>query len=107
MKILLVDDSYMIRKILERKLRSFFEDCEYLHASSAIEALDLLHNYMPIEYLIINTDMPEMDGYTCLTKIRSYEKYSSVNVFLRTPEENREMLLENIIEGARKFLKGL
>ncbi|WP_243312125.1 HD-GYP domain-containing protein [Fundidesulfovibrio agrisoli] len=68
MKILVIDDDSAIRN----SVRDFLEDCdrEVLLAANGQEALDLLQARDDIGVALVDLNMPVMDGYTFLSKVR-------------------------------------
>lgn len=69
-KILYVDDHQLLRKSMELLLKSHYRNLELTLSSNGFEALDLLlHESFDVVLLDIN--MPKMDGLTVLRKLRN------------------------------------
>ncbi len=81
-KVLLVDDIEANLILLEETLKESIHLNIY-KAVSGFEALDLVnkHNF---DLIIIDIQMPEMDGYETIEKIKSIEKHSYIPVLLIT-----------------------
>ena len=67
MKILLVEDVRVERKILKHWLEEL--DCEVLEASNGHEAIDLFHDHRP-DLVITDIIMPEKDGVQLLIELQ-------------------------------------
>jgi two-component system chemotaxis response regulator CheB len=66
-KVLVVDDSALVRKLFGRVLAEE-SDVEVRFARNGIEALAQLDDYQP-DVITLDVQMPEMDGLTCLDRI--------------------------------------
>jgi len=66
-KILVVDDSALMRKLLGEIFRAE-PDFEVRTARDGVEALDQLHSYSP-DVITLDVHMPQMDGLACLDRI--------------------------------------
>ena len=71
-KILSVDDEApmesMMKQFFRRKIRS--GEYEFYFARNGVEALDVLNNTPGIEIILLDINMPEMDGLTMLSKVK-------------------------------------
>jgi two-component system chemotaxis response regulator CheB len=65
-RVLIVDDSAMIRGVIARALRTDPEILVVASASNGKMAIDVLRNNPDIEVIILDIEMPEMDGLTTL-----------------------------------------
>ncbi|MGN0155318.1 MAG: HD domain-containing phosphohydrolase [Lachnospiraceae bacterium] len=85
--ILVVDDEIMIRKIVEHVMK---EEPMYrvISCADGREALNILEK-QPVQLVLLDIEMPEMDGFETLKCIR--EKYKIPVVFM-TGDRNRETL---------------
>ncbi len=69
-KVLIVDDVSTNRTILDRMLRNW--DLPRLQAASGLEALQIFRDERP-DVVLLDLQMPEMDGYEVLRHIREIE----------------------------------
>lgn len=103
--ILLVDDSTMAVKQTVRALD--YLGLNYLVAVDGKQALDMLKNYKdehPINMIISDIEMPEMDGYTFVMELRKLDKYKDIHVLMHT-SLNGQMNMERAIQsGANDVL---
>ena len=68
---LIVDDSSVMRKIVERALRQAGIDLKVVHeAGSGTEGLDLLRTRQ-VDLILSDINMPSMDGLEFLRQIRA------------------------------------
>lgn len=62
-KILIADDSKMNQQILSEILGGRYE---YLYADDGMQALELLHSEFDIDLLLLDINMPRLDGFGVL-----------------------------------------
>ena len=79
--ILYVEDNPDNRLLVRRILLA--ENYELLEASNAFEAINLLENTIP-DLILMDINMPDMDGYTLTTKIRSMPRLGRVPILALT-----------------------
>ena len=85
-RIMLIDDDTDMMKITERWLaRGGYEVCP---ASSGREALAFLNSGIPIELILLDYAMPEMDGPATLEAIRNLETGKDIPVLFRTGKDD-------------------
>ncbi len=103
--VLLVDDSNMAVRQTIKALDVLGLD--YIIAQDGQIALDLLKNYKeerPIDMIISDIEMPEMDGYTFVREMRKLDNYKDIHVLMHT-SLNGEMNMQHAIEsGANDIL---
>ena len=93
-KILSVDDSKAVRKLLARIFRPF--DCELCEAANGEEGLAVAAREMP-DLIILDYNMPVMDGVSMLRRMRENAKLRRTPVIMLTAESS----VENIATVAR------
>lgn len=79
--ILATDDDPIIQRILGHTLKK--EGHTVILASHGFEALELLAEN-PVDLLIIDLLMPQMDGLTLLNRIRTHDTYRNLPVIMLT-----------------------
>ena len=67
LKVLIIDDEWLIRAELERMLASFHE-FEVVEASNALEAIDLLKVVQP-DLIFLDICMPGLSGFDMLERV--------------------------------------
>lgn len=69
-RILLVDDERLVLRAMKRLIVSRHPEWEVLFANSADEALRLLARHAPVDVLVSDLNMPEVDGVILLNIVR-------------------------------------
>ena len=103
MKLLIVDDSSAIRKII-KAVASVLE-METEEAQDGIEALEKLATcYDEIDLVLLDWNMPEMSGYDVLVEIKGSDKYKTIPVMMVTTESQRSSIVAAVRAGADNYL---
>jgi len=102
---LIVDDSSVMRKIVERALRQAGLSLNKVHeASSGVEALDLLKSER-VQLILSDINMPMMDGLEFLRQLRAQQLAPDVPVVMITTESSEEHVREAILAGAQGYIR--
>lgn len=102
MRLLVVDDSFTMRAILCTYARNLgFETCE---AADGCEALEQLAAKGPFECILIDWDMPRMNGLDLLKAVRAKKEYAGMKALMVTAQNTYEKVAEAITAGADDFL---
>ena len=102
---LIVDDSSVMRKIVERALRQAGLDLAVVHeAGTGIEGLDVLRD-KPVDLILSDINMPTMDGLEFLRQIRAQHLAPGVPVVMITTESSEEHVKQAILAGARGYIR--
>jgi two-component system chemotaxis response regulator CheY len=103
MKILLVDDSTTMRRIQKTQLAQLgISDVQ--EAADGDEAFSMLESNIPVDLILLDWNMPVMDGLTLLKKIRAIEKYKQVKIIMCTSESEKSKVIEAIKAGATNYI---
>ncbi|MGM0508675.1 MAG: CheR family methyltransferase [Fusobacteriota bacterium] len=94
-KVLIVEDAYMNRKLLGTILKS--EGVNYEFAENGKLALDMMSK-KDYQLILLDSQMPVMDGYETLERIRKSSKFKNMHVIIITA---------NILKSAREKYKEL
>jgi two-component system, chemotaxis family, chemotaxis protein CheY len=100
MKILLVDDSRTIRNI-QKNVLGQLGHTEVMEASDGVEALKVLSELRP-DLVLIDWNMPNMDGITLVRKIRETDK--ALPLMMCTTEAEKSRVLEAIKAGVNNYV---
>ena len=79
--ILYIEDNFENRILVRRVLQA--EGYDLVEAASARDALKLLENMVP-DLILMDINMPEMDGYTLTAKIKENPAFEKVPVIAMT-----------------------
>jgi two-component system chemotaxis response regulator CheY len=102
---LIVDDSSVMRKIVERALRQAgVEFAKVFEASNGVEALEILRQHS-VELILSDINMPSMDGLEFLRQMRAQHLAPDVPVVMITTESSPEHVREAIATGARGYIR--
>ena len=98
--VMAVDDEIVNREILEGILS---EKYDVLKAESAEEAFELLDKSVkPISLILLDINMPNMNGFEFLEKLKQNEEHKRIPVIVLTSEKSYE--LKSLHMGAADFL---
>ncbi|RLB11622.1 MAG: response regulator [Deltaproteobacteria bacterium] len=98
MKLLIVDDSATMRKIIMRGIRqSGFKVDEFFEAGNGKEALEVIESNN-VDIVLTDVNMPEMNGLELLEKLRSSSNTQDLPVIMITTEG-----AESIVEKAKQL----
>ena len=102
---LIVDDSSVMRKIVERALRQAGIDLKVVHeAGSGTEGLDLLRTRQ-VDLILSDINMPSMDGLEFLRQLRAQNLAPGVPVVMITTESSEEHVKQAILAGAQGYIR--
>jgi len=102
-KILSVDDSVTMRRIVGRVVATL--GMGLLEASNGREALAVLEtSWQDVALVVLDVNMPEMDGAETLAAIKADARFQSIPVMMLTTESERARILEFIQQGAANYL---
>ncbi len=105
MDVLIVDDSAVIRKILQRVLsQANLGVGKMMEAADGREALDALQR-QPIDLILADIQMPHMDGLEFLSELRSHESWKHIPVFMISTEGSQAKVREAMQLGAQGFVR--
>lgn len=100
--IMLVDDEPVMLEIV----RALLEDAGYKRfvlVEDSTTAIDVLGNENP-DLLLLDLDMPEVDGFEVLERLRKVKGYEYLPVIILTASENPDSKLKALELGATDFL---
>jgi len=102
---LIVDDSSVMRKIVERSLRQAgIELSEVREAGNGAEALSAV-NQGGVDLVLCDINMPVMDGIEFLKQMQTVELAKGVPVVMITTEGNEAHVVQALSVGARGYIR--
>lgn len=100
-RVLIVDDSALVRKLL-RDVISKDADMEVVGtASNGLEAISAIKELKP-DVVTMDINMPEMDGLTAVKNILGVDPDAKIVICSALGE--RQLMLEALEEGVRDFI---
>jgi two-component system chemotaxis response regulator CheY len=102
---LIVDDSSVMRKIVERSLRQAGLDLEkVVEAGNGAEALGVLRDN-PVDLILCDINMPVMDGLEFVRQIGTVESAKGVPIVMITTEGSESHVVQALSAGARGYIR--
>ncbi|NOZ57905.1 MAG: response regulator [Calditrichaeota bacterium] len=104
LKVLVADDSDVMRKIILRNLRMAGVDVEKCYeARHGFEALYHLSKD-DVDLILSDINMPEMDGLEFIRKVREMDLSKRVPIVVISSEGSEHMMREAVKAGADEFI---
>jgi two-component system, chemotaxis family, sensor kinase CheA len=101
--VLAVDDSAMDRNIMKKSMEPI--GVKVLEASNGQEALNMLKSAeYSIDAVLIDIEMPRMDGYTLAGEIRKYSKYKNLPLIAVTSRTSKADRLRGVESGMSEYI---
>jgi two-component system chemotaxis sensor kinase CheA len=101
--VLAVDDSAMDRNIMKKSMEPI--GVKVLEASNGQEALNMLKSAeYSIDAVLIDIEMPRMDGYTLAGEIRKYSKYKNLPLIAVTSRTSKSDRLRGVESGMSEYI---
>jgi len=100
MKVLVVDDSVTMRRIIINSLKSSgFDDI-----SEAGDGVEGLANMEGVELVLTDWNMPNMDGLTFVKELRKSSIYADVPIIMITTEGAKSEVVEALKNGVNNYV---
>ena len=103
-KILIIDDSPALRKLIRYSVNRVYKNLEYYEASNGQEAIDLLNSGIKIDVMILDINMPKMDGLSFLKEKSKNSLWKDIPTILLTQKDEAEIKLVAEYSGIRAYL---
>ncbi|MEB2832365.1 chemotaxis protein CheW [Campylobacter upsaliensis] len=102
-KVLIVDDSKMDRTLMQKALEPL--GISLLEATNGVEALNIVKSgEHEIDAMLIDIEMPRMDGYTLAGEIRKYSKYRNLPLIAVTSRTSKTDRLRGVEVGMTEYI---
>lgn len=102
MKALIVDDSSTMRRIIKKALQEMGMDS--VEAGDGNEALASLRSAPDIDFVLLDWNMPNMNGFDTLKAIKADDATASIPVLMVTTEAERSQVVKAIQAGAKQYV---
>jgi two-component system, chemotaxis family, chemotaxis protein CheY len=100
-KVLVVDDSKLMHKMYEVMLRQY----PLVYASDGRQALDRLRDHADIDLVLLDINMPNMNGLEFLAELRSDAARADLPVIIISTEGREEDTARGLEAGATAYIK--
>ena len=102
---LIVDDSSVMRKIVERSLRQAgLDPLVVFEAGSGTDGLEILSGKQ-VDLILSDINMPSMDGLEFLRQLRAQNLAPGIPVVMITTESSEEHVKQAIAAGAQGYIR--
>jgi two-component system chemotaxis response regulator CheY len=102
MRALVVDDSRAMRSIIRRHFDELGIHVD--EAASGAEALFVLNQIPPPDVVLLDWNMPEMNGLECLRRLRADKDTQNLRVMMVTTESEMAQVALALEAGADEYL---
>ena len=102
MRALVIDDSRTVRAIIGKILRD--EGLEVVEAANGREGLECLRQPPGVELVLVDWNMPEMDGLDFIKAVRADRAYDAVRVMMVTTETEQGQVIRALEAGANEYV---
>jgi len=102
MKTLIVDDSRMMRMVLRNIVKKL--GYEAIEAGDGEEALAMLAQHGVVDLILLDWNMPKMNGLTLLQAIRNNPTYEATQIIMVTTEAEMEHMEQALAAGANDYI---
>jgi len=100
-KVLVVDDSKLMHKMYEVMLRQY----PLVYALDGRQALDRLQEHADIDLVLLDINMPNMNGLEFLAEMRSNGAHKDLAVIIISTEGREEDTQRGLEAGASAYIK--
>jgi CheY-like chemotaxis protein len=104
--VLFIDDDEDDKLVFGHALSAIDQNILYLTASDGQEALKILQSDLVImpDVIFMDLNMPKMDGFTCLDKIKKDDELKEIPVMILSTSTNPKDMEKAKSLGAKKFI---
>lgn len=102
MRALVIDDSRAMRAIIRKTLTEV--GVEVVEAGDGREGLERLRQVSDVELVLVDWNMPVMNGLDFIRAVRSDRSYDPVRIMMVTTETEQEQLVRALEAGANEYL---
>ncbi len=100
-KVLIVDDS----KIYQMMIQDTLSDYKTVVAADGVEALEVLMDQQDIDVVVLDINMPRMNGFQVLERIESDMKERELSVIILTNNDEIDDELKGLSKGAVDYIR--
>ena len=105
LSVLIVDDSSVMRKIVERSLRQAgLQIKEIFEASNGVEALARMQTTR-VDLILSDINMPTMDGLEFVRQLQAVENAKGVPIVMITTEGGEAHVVQALSCGAKGYIR--
>jgi len=98
-KVLVVDDSQLIHSMY-RLVLNRYKGCRIIDAMNGLEALDVLSRESDFDFILLDINMPVMNGLQFMEKLKRDNIYRSIPIIVISTEGKEEDTMRALNLGA-------
>jgi DNA-binding NarL/FixJ family response regulator len=102
MKILVIDDHFLIREALRGLLRQLKSEATILEAANGQQAMQLIAEHADIGLVLLELNLPDRDGFSLLGELR--ERHPAISVIVLSARQDRDSVTRALDLGAVGFI---
>jgi two-component system chemotaxis response regulator CheY len=102
MRVLVIDDSRTVRAIIGKILREV--GLEVVEAANGREGLEQMSQPPGVELVLVDWNMPVMNGLEFIQAVRAERAYDSVRIMMVTTETEQEQVMRALSAGANEYM---
>ena len=103
MKLLVVDDSSTMRRIIKNTLARLGHK-DVLEGADGVEGWDALNANPDINMLITDWNMPEMNGLELVKKVRADSRFTDLPIIMVTTEGGKAEVITALKAGVNNYI---
>ena len=100
-KVLVVDDSKLLHRMFEMMLRQY----PLVHAYDGREALDRLVEHKDVDLILLDINMPRMNGLEFLAAVKAHAEFARIPVVIITTEGTEDDTQRGLQAGASAYVR--
>lgn len=101
--VLVADDSSTVRKFVSFSLGA--ESLDVLTAVDGMDALEKISQAPRVDLIIVDLNMPNMDGYEFIENVRNSEVYRNIPIIILSSERGEESKERGKAVGADTYIE--
>ncbi|SFV75321.1 Chemotaxis regulator-transmits chemoreceptor signals to flagelllar motor components CheY [hydrothermal vent metagenome] len=103
MKLLVVDDSSTMRRIIKNTLARLGHK-DVLEGANGVEGWEQMNAHPDIDMLITDWNMPEMNGLELVKKVRADERFKDTPIVMVTTEGGKAEVITALKAGVNNYI---
>ena len=101
--VLIADDSSTVRKFVSFSLSA--QNLDVITAVDGMDALEKISQTPKLDLIIVDLNMPNMDGFEFIQNIRGSEVYRSVPIIILSSERGEQSKQRGLDIGANAYIE--
>jgi two-component system chemotaxis response regulator CheY len=103
LKLLVVDDSSTMRRIIKNTLARLGHK-DVLEGADGVEGWEQLDAHPEVDMLITDWNMPEMNGLELVKKVRADERFKDLPIIMVTTEGGKAEVITALKAGVNNYI---